>query len=50
MTVEKLLSGGYRLSCMVNGYLFSVRYFDYTLNEAKRMFKAEVKAEKNRGK
>jgi hypothetical protein len=48
VNVERCLSGGWRFSAMVNDRLFTMRYMDYSKREAMALFRADVKAERNR--
>ena len=44
MTVERTLQGAWRISAMIDGYLVTRQYFDYTKREAIALFKADTTA------
>lgn len=43
MTITKTREGGYAISDIVNGYLVTIQYYGYTLREAKKKFRQEIK-------
>ena len=43
MTIEKNINGFWVISDIVDGYLITRRYMDYTKREAVAMFKAELR-------
>jgi hypothetical protein len=43
MTIEKTSQGAWRISTVINGYLFTRQYFFYTKREAIIEFKSELK-------
>jgi hypothetical protein len=43
MTIEKNMNGFWVISDIVDGYLVTRRYMDYTKKEAVAMFKAELR-------
>lgn len=48
--VDRLLSDGFILSARLpNGDLFKMRYMDYGIREAKQLFRADYKAQANKG-
>lgn len=46
LTIEKTFQGAIRISCLHNGYLVTMQYFDYSRKEAISMFKEELKTRK----
>lgn len=50
MNIKTQLNGSLYFSDIVNGYLFEKVYFGYSKSEAKKLFKQEIKKEKQRGK
>lgn len=41
LTIERTSEGAWRISAVVNGYLETRRYYDYTQAEAIQLFKSE---------
>lgn len=48
MNIKTLINGSLYFSDIVNGYLFEKVYFGYSKTEAKKLFKQEIKKEKNK--
>lgn len=46
MTITKTREGGYAISDIVNGYLVTRQYYGYTLREAKKLFRQELRKTK----
>ena len=44
MIIEKTFQGAYKISDFAkDGYLFTMQYFDYSLRDAKKLFRRDLK-------
>lgn len=48
MTIEKLYNGFVKITAIINGYLVTRKYQDYTVSTAKKMFIQETGYSKNK--
>jgi hypothetical protein len=49
MNIKTLINSSLYFSDIVNGYLFEKVYFGYSKTDAKKLFKQEIKKQKQRG-